>query len=530
MFLLRFYLKIAALLGLVSPIHASECMIDDPQFGPCDVNSVDPAFTDYETVNLDKWRTQWKRHLTEGNVPSLTMDCANKTAESCERGSINWSGKRIVIDSDVANEVDDLVAIAWALLSSVGPSKQVQVESIIAAPFSFRYRLLPLLRAQELFEQDRLNGYGNLTSVQHKFLYGPPESPGGQMTKLIRLKDVGITPQLMIEQDNHATWCAGRGMNASYDELVRFVGHFKQAIDAGIAPAFAEIAETPLFRGQGSFITGSDPSRLEASEGVKDLIERARASTVEDPLFVVSIAAPTNVAAALLIAPDIVGKIVVLWDASWSIVNRGRSVTGSLNMGSDQVASRVLFESGVRMLYFPGFPSGQTLQLSKPEMEAWYKGQGPVSNALWERYNNNPDSQFSGLGQGRYAGAGSTRVMWDTGNFIPFIIPSLLSVHAVSQPVKLQRVKTVDATCNGFETIGTTCQAYYPNDDSNDTYNCKELDPYNQTRCNDGFFVDAPKQDDVFNRALVEAQMLGGLSGPGGSGMDLLYKLQAAGL
>jgi hypothetical protein len=79
----------------------------------------------------------------------------------------------------------------------------------------------------------------------------------------------------------------------------------------------------------GSFITGSDPSSLEASEGVKDLIERARASTVEDPLFVVSIATPTNVAAALLIAADIVGNLVVLWDAcimeyrnSWPLSHR----------------------------------------------------------------------------------------------------------------------------------------------------------------------------------------------------------------
>jgi chromosome segregation ATPase len=45
----------------------------------------------------------------------------------------------IVIDSDVANEVDDLVAITWVLLSSVSPSKQVQAKSIIVAPFSFRY-------------------------------------------------------------------------------------------------------------------------------------------------------------------------------------------------------------------------------------------------------------------------------------------------------------------------------------------------------------------------------------------------------
>jgi hypothetical protein len=99
----------------------------------------------------------------------------------------------------------------------------------------------------------------------------------------------------------------------------------------------ADITKTPLVRGQESFFAGSDPSKLEASKGVNNLIKKARASTVDDPLFVVSIAAPTNVAA---IAPNIVGKIVVLWDASWSVKNRGRPVTGSLYMGSDQVASR----------------------------------------------------------------------------------------------------------------------------------------------------------------------------------------------
>jgi hypothetical protein len=141
MLFLRLYLKIAAWIGLVvSPIYAGECMLDQQEFGPC---IADPAFTDYETVNLDTWRSQWKMHdLTKGKVPSLTTFCAKGTSEGCQRGSINVNrqdGKpsRIVIDSDVANEVDDYLAIAWALLSSVGPSKQVQVESIIAAPFSF---------------------------------------------------------------------------------------------------------------------------------------------------------------------------------------------------------------------------------------------------------------------------------------------------------------------------------------------------------------------------------------------------------
>jgi hypothetical protein len=80
--------------------------------------------------------------------------------------------------------------------------------------------------------------------------------------------------------------------------------------------------------------------------------------------------------------------------------------------------------------------------------------------------------------------------------------------------------------------LAPRARIYYPNDDTDDIYYCHELDPNDQMRCNDGFFVNAPAdQDEVFKRNLVEASMLGGLSGPGGLGIDLLYKkLQAAGL
>jgi len=516
------------------------CELDDNSdpltcFEPCPVDDV--SFTDYQNVNLEPFITQWREHLEMDQVPSITAFCKDGTAESCDRGPINFTAasnngkpRQVVIDTDFANEVDDYLAVAWALLSSVGPgpSAQLDVTSIIAAPFSFRYRFLPLVRAQELYRKDMLNGYSRLSKIKYNFLYGPPTSPGGQLSKLLRLKDVGVTPEIMIERDNHATWCPDRGMEESYTAIKRFLKLFKEAKNAGIAPAYASIAETPVFRGQTKYLTGVDPNKVQASEGVTDLINKAKSATVEDPLFVVCIAAPTNVASALLIAPEIVGKIVLLWDASWGLENRGRVVSGSLNEGEDLVASRILLESGVRMLYFPGFPSGQTLQLSAPEMEAWYKGQGAVSDAIFQRYNNNPDAQFSGLGYGRYRNTGTTRVMWDIGNFVPFITPGLLSVHAVKSP-RLQRVATVKKTCNGYETIGTTCMAYYPGKtDDEDKYLCHNLDPYNLKQCNDAFFVDAT--EDKNQTTLVQASMLGGLSGPGGSGINLLHQLQAAGL
>lgn len=511
-------------------------------FGSCEVD--DTRFTDFQNVDLKSFALKWNEHLKIDKVPSLTNECKGQAAVGCERAPIDLTAtyknstkpRQIIIDTDFENEVDDYLAVTWALLSFAGPSSKAKIVSIIAAPFSFRHRFLPYVQAKKIYLEDEKNGFDSLKKQPRVFLYGyPGKGVGGQITSLLRFKDIGITPESMIEKDNHATWCPDRGMEESYQGLKEFLKLFKKAKRAGISPAVASVANTTVFRGQSKYVTGTDPLNLIASDGVQDLIYRARKASVEEPLYVVCIAAPTNVASALLIAPDIVGKLVVLWDASWSLKNRGRVVSGSLNLGEDLVASRIMLESGVRMLYFPGFPSGQTLQLSFPEMEAWYKGRGPVSDAIYNRFNNNPDAQFTGLGYGRYRSIGTTRVMWDIGNFMPFILPNLLSVTAVPA-ARLQRVETVPNTCKGYESIGTGCMAYYPtvsNGEKKETYPCKEIDQYDTTRCNDAFFVDAPKFNDTFldeRSQLVEASMLGGLSGPGGSGINLLQKLAEVGL
>lgn len=507
-------------------------------FEPC---QVDPHFTDYSSYDLTGYIATWQHTMANDNVESITKDCAEGTVQGCQRGSINWTGKKVIIDTDLENEVDDYLAVVWALLSSIGSSKQIDIISIIAAPFSFRYRFLPLVEAQLLFQKDqkhhKCKDSPALSETEQLFLYGPPGSPGGKMSSLIRLKDVGLTPKLMIERENHATWCPDVGMDQSYKGLLRLVDLFSSAVEAGVAPVFADIASTPVYKGQTKYVTGQNPRTIVASEGVAEIIRQARAASPQEPVYIVSIGAPTNVATALMVDPTIVSKIVLLWDATWGLENRERVVTGSLNFGEDLVASRVVHESNVRMLYFPGFPSGQTLQLSQPEVEAWFRGQGVVSDAIYKRYVNNPDTQFSGLGFGRYRNAGTTRIMWDIGNFLPFILPGLLSVQAIAAP-RLHRVKTVPGTCEGYASIGTTCKAWYPSSlqESNEEgdkkrYLCHEIDPYDLTRCNDGFFIDwLDEGNGTAPLNLIQAMMLGGLSGPGGSGIDLLHKLQAAGL
>lgn len=57
---------------------------------------------------------------------------------------------RVVIDSDMDNEVDDYFAVVRILLAH--KKGEIQVEAMYAAPFSFRHRLMELLLANRLLE------------------------------------------------------------------------------------------------------------------------------------------------------------------------------------------------------------------------------------------------------------------------------------------------------------------------------------------------------------------------------------------
>ena len=189
---------------------------------------------------------------------------------------------------------------------------------------------------------------------------------------------------------------------------------------------------------------------------------------VGDPLYVLCLGAPTNVANALLIAPEIAANIVVVWDASSSLTD-GRVILGGLNLNSDLVATRVLFESGVPLLYVPGFPTAQGVQLSRPEMDAWFKGEGPVSDALWERYATNPD--YFTFGTSKWNQPGTTRMMWDTSVIQPFVQGQTFGYRNVSAP----RLVQLNATCDSL--FDVSCKGTYPGDPAGHLgeYTCEQL-------------------------------------------------------
>ncbi len=155
----------------------------------------------------------------------------------------------------------------------------------------------------------------------------------------------------------------GDGMEASYQELIKL---------------FSLLGEDPVgrvFRGSKAYI--SDIGGPVESDAAKDLVARAMAS--DETLYVATIGAPTNVASAILMEPEIIKKIVVVW-LGGQPVHFGHGV--EFNLMQDVKASQILFDSGVPLVMVPCMSVASMLTLTKAEIEQCLIGRSAISDYL----------------------------------------------------------------------------------------------------------------------------------------------------
>lgn len=121
-----------------------------------------------------------------------------------------------------------------------------------------------------------------------------------------------------------------------------------------------------------------EPVRSEAAE---DIVRLARLHSPENPLYVVGIAVLTNIASALLIAPEIKDRIVVVWLGGHSLEWPDNY---EFNLRQDVAAARVVFGCGVPLVHLPckGVVSGFTI--TGPELDTWVKGKNELCDHLSE--------------------------------------------------------------------------------------------------------------------------------------------------
>lgn len=181
-----------------------------------------------------------------------------------------------------------------------------------------------------------------------------------------------------------------------------------------------------VFRGSARYM----PSATQPvhSEAVDHLIATARACHGSEPLYVVALGCVTNIASALLLAPDIVDTIVVVWTSAFP--SHAPHINNSFNLEQDLPASQLLFDSGVPHVYLPGYHVGAQLRLSLPEVERYVQGRGAMGDYLHHLFTHNPLWPVLGLN----GTEPHSWVIWDIINIAWLLNPTWVPSELVRTP------------------------------------------------------------------------------------------------
>jgi len=166
----------------------------------------------------------------------------------------------------------------------------------------------------------------------------------------------------------------GDGMEKSHAEILELLSRL------GISP------EGLVHRGVTEFV-GAAKRALHAP-AVDDLIARARKSSIDDPLYVVAIAAISNIASALLRAPDIADRMVVVWLGGHALEWPHQR---EFNLKQDVGAAQVVFDSGVPVVNMPCMGVVSHLHSSVPEIERYVEPHGEIGKFLARRFKEYAD-------------------------------------------------------------------------------------------------------------------------------------------
>ena len=212
----------------------------------------------------------------------------------------------VILDTDAYNEIDDLFAIAYMILSQ----ERMNIKGILAAPF-YSPRSLGRIRQNHSPKEGMLQSHR-------------------QILELL---------QVMGREDLFS--------------LVR--------------------------KGSDHFM--KDETLPVYSEAAQTLVEVANAHSAENPLYVIGIAAITDIASALLIEPTIKDKVVIVW-LGGDAYKYGRF--DDFNAIQDIAAARTVFESGAPIVQLPCKGVVSEFVASEKEIHQNLFGKNRLCNYLLE--------------------------------------------------------------------------------------------------------------------------------------------------
>jgi len=210
---------------------------------------------------------------------------------------------------------------------------------------------------------------------------------------------------------NNRSANAGDGMEKSYDEIIRLLDFLNVESDKFVyrgSRAFLSDGETPL-----------------PSEAATDMIERAMANA-DEPLYVVAVGAITNVASAIMLEPEIIKNIVVVWLGGNPLY---WSHTREFNLAQDIHAARVVLDCGVPFVHLPARGVVSHLHTTVAEMERYVQGQGKIGDYLVEIFKDYHKDHF-----------GWSKVIWDISATAYLVNSSWVPTEIVHSPILTEAV------------------------------------------------------------------------------------------
>jgi purine nucleosidase len=204
------------------------------------------------------------------------------------------------------------------------------------------------------------------------------------------------------------------GMQRSFDEILK------------VQNLLGLKDKVPTFRGSPAYL--SSLAKPIESEATAHLIATALAMPSDEPLYVVAVGCATNISSALLLAPEIAHKIVVVWTSAYP--SHAPHPNASFNLEQDVLASQWLYDSGVPLVYLPGYHIGAQLRLSLAEVERYVQPHGEMGRYLYALFAENPLWAVTG----RPATEAHSWVIWDLINIAWLLDPSWVPSHLVPTP------------------------------------------------------------------------------------------------
>lgn len=207
----------------------------------------------------------------------------------------------------------------------------------------------------------------------------------------------------------------GHGMELSYEEIERLLSKMDK------------LGEYPVFRGATEYLDKDHPV---SNPAVDDLIARARASSPDDPLYVVAIGAITNIATALLLAPDIINHMVLVWLGGNAL---DWPSAAEFNLQQDVPAAQTVLDCGAPFVLVPCRGVTTHLFSTVPEIERYVEPHGEIGAFLAQRFKEYSTEHL-----------GWSKVIWDVAT-IAYLLNDSWTPHTLIQSPVLSSDKTWSA-------------------------------------------------------------------------------------